>query len=136
MATPTSRVLALPVAADGCPIQYRFNSPSQPACCFRLGLPNRLQGFHYERQIDRLYGQGSEDRACVAAQRITPLFPVLRIPPAVLMRVEIGGCTGVKGHASGCLELLPAAVLTPGLDRVDPVKAHASALGCAFTCVG
>src|SRR5690348_15292780 len=51
------------------------------------------------------------------------------------MRIEIGSCTSVEGHARGCLELLPATVLTPSFDRVNPVEAHPAALGCAFACL-
>jgi hypothetical protein len=60
VATPARRVLARPVTADGGPIEDRFNSPSHPARCFRLGLPDPLQGFHHQRDIDRLHRQGTE----------------------------------------------------------------------------
>jgi hypothetical protein len=79
--------------------------------------------------------QGAEDRARVVVQSVAPLIPVQRVPPGVLMRIEIGSCTSGEGHALGCLELLPATVLTPSFDRVDPVKAHPPALGCTFACI-
>jgi hypothetical protein len=96
---------------------------------------NRLTAVEVRANDKKGMYHGSEDRPRVAAQSVTPLFPVLRIPPAVVMSIEIGRCTSVKGHAPGCLELFPAAVFTPSFDRVDSVKAHASALGCAFACV-
>src|SRR3984893_5836891 len=118
MTAPPPRVFAFPVTAHGSPIEDSFDPPPQAARCLGLRLPDRLQGLHYEPDIDRLHRQGTENRARVAGQRVAPLVPMLRVPPAGVVGGDVGGGAGVEGHRLGSLQLLLAPLSTAGLDRV------------------
>jgi hypothetical protein len=55
VAAPPCRVLALPVAPSGCPIDDRFDAPPQAIRRFRLCRPNRLDRLQNEPDIDVLH---------------------------------------------------------------------------------
>jgi len=55
--SPTRRVIAGPMSADGRPAQDRFDAPARPIGGLRLFLPNGLQNLQDERGIDRVDGR-------------------------------------------------------------------------------
>src|SRR5690349_1039262 len=81
MATPTSRIVAVPIAAHFCPIQNPLNSASDSSCGFGLSRPDGLENLHYQADVDGLDRQLSEYRETIAADSIRPLTRVLHITP-------------------------------------------------------
>jgi hypothetical protein len=108
MARPACRVFAHSAAADGGPIEDSFNSPSHSARCFRLGLPDRLQRLHDERDIDCLHRQGTEDRAPVAAQCVAPLARCFALRPLSSCSREIRALISVHGWVCTLMEFAAA----------------------------
>src|SRR5262249_36298750 len=61
---------------------------------------------------------------------------MLAVLPAGRLRFDIGRSAFIEGDCSGRLELPLAALSPSGLDRVNSVKTHFTALGSAFTRLG
>jgi hypothetical protein len=122
MATPASGVFTLPVAARRRPIQDALDPPSDAACGFRFCVPNRLEDFHYQRDIDRLHWQIADDGIDVSRERRRPLRGVFRVFPASAVRPDKGLGALPKGHCPGNLELRLASLRSFRLDRIDAVQ--------------
>ena len=90
MAAPPRRVLALPVAARGRPIENHFDPAAHPARGFGLLGPDRLERLQHQPDIDRLNGQAAEVRIDVGFERRRPLRGVFRIAPAGSVRLDVG----------------------------------------------
>ena len=98
VASPTRRVVAGPMSADGRPTQHRFDAPARPIGGLRLFLPNGLQNLQDERGIDRVDGKVvyrcREGRKLpLPAPRLIeggdPLIAVFRVPPAGPVRLDV-----------------------------------------------
>lgn len=96
--SPTRRVIAGPMSADGRPAQDRFDAPARPIRGLRLFLPNGLQNLQDERGIDRVDGKvvycGRQGRILpLPAPRLIKggdsLVAVFRVPPAGPVRLDV-----------------------------------------------
>ena len=125
--SPTCRVIAGPMSADGRPAQDRFDSPARPIGGLRLFLPNGLQNLQDERGIDRVDGKVvyrcREGRKFpLAASRLIeggdPLIAVFRVPPAGPVRLDELVSASLEGDRAGGGDPLADPRRLPLVDRI------------------
>src|SRR3954451_8959052 len=90
VSAPTRRVVAVPIAADLCPIQNTLNATANSCCCLGLGRPNGFENSHYEADVDGLHRELSENGRTIGPDGGLPLTSVLHIPPAGSVHGHVG----------------------------------------------
>lgn len=89
MAAPPGRIFALPIFADGGPVDDAFDPSAQAHGRFCLGVPDWPENLHDEVGIDVGNRQGTEHRRRVVRQRALPLCGVLGALPAAAVGADV-----------------------------------------------
>src|SRR5690349_11894652 len=118
MTPPSCRVVALPVTANGRPVENGFNTSTQPAGGLRLGPPNGLQHLQHEGQVNVLDRESAEDWLGVGVKGRPPLLSMLRIPPARLVARYTARRAAIEGYAFRSLEPSLGALSFTGFDWI------------------
>ena len=126
--TPPGRIIALAVPAGGRRIKDRFDPGPDPARCFGLGRPYRLQDLPHHGDIDILNRQGAEDGKDVGGKGVVPLGGVLRVAPSGLVQLDVALGGGLEGDRPGGFQAGLGSLRVPRLDGVDAVGAQRSRL--------
>jgi hypothetical protein len=127
--SPTRRVIAGPMSADGRPAQHRFDAPARPIGGLRLFLPNGLQNLQDERGIDRVDGKvvyrGRKRRilplpAPGFIEGGDPLIAVFRIPPAGSVCLDVTIRASLEGDRACGGDPLADPGRLPLVDWINP----------------
>ena len=134
MAAPAGRILAAPLAARRCRIQYRFDALADPTGGFGLCGPDRLQNPHHKPGVDLLDGQGANEGVGIGGKGVAPLVAVLCVPPAGLVRLDESLGRVLEGYLLGRLRPLRGPLAVTGADgvntsRLEPTRFQRPAYG-------
>src|SRR5579883_1570627 len=136
VASPARRVLSLPEPARHRPIDDRLYPAPYPARRFGLIRPYRLDYLHDRRGVDRLNRELAEDGVSVILKGRRPLRGMLGIPPASLVRPDIGLRAFLERDRTDRLKLRFSPLKMSRLDRIDPLKAQPAAFERLLPCIG
>src|SRR5262249_45414116 len=117
VATPTSWIFAVAIAANLGKIQNTLNTPPQPACRFGLRAPDRFQHFEHEAGVNILYRQATY-LLSMSFKRRSPLRCVLFVAPSSAVGSDVRFGALFEGDSLCCFEALSSALGAPRSDRV------------------